>query len=184
VIGSPGSLLSVLAGRIERGEPVTITHPEVARHFMTAEESAGLVLEAAALAEEAETFVLDVGEPVPVLDLVYRYAELLRLPEVIVRFSGLGPGEKLAEKVFSDGEHRVATAHPKIWASRPAPAPTGLARLLDLLCIAADVDDDAEVRLLLRRLLPEYQPPRRPEPAVSAPPGGGTVSTRPERAGP
>ncbi|MBO2448258.1 polysaccharide biosynthesis protein [Actinomadura barringtoniae] len=164
VIGEPGSLLSILAHRISSGEVVTITHPEVARHFMTVDEAAGLLLEAAALAEEAETFVLDMGSPVPVIELVHRYAEQLRLPEVTIRFSGLGPGEKLAEKTFSDSERRIRTAHPKIWATRPAPPPAGLPQLLDALCGAARDGDEDEVRLLLRRLLPEYHPARRPRP--------------------
>jgi FlaA1/EpsC-like NDP-sugar epimerase len=172
LIGPPGSLLSELAGRIPRNEAVTLAHPEVARHFMTVEEAAGLVLEAAALAEEAETFVLDMGFPMPVVELVHRYAEQLCLPEVTIRFSGLGPGEKLTEKVFSDGERRVRTAHPRIWATRPAPPPPGLARLLDALYEAADQGDDTEVRLLLRRLLPEYHPIRRPGPPFT--PSGGT----------
>jgi len=165
VIGEPGSLLSLLAHRISSGEAVTITHPEVARHFMTVDEAAGLLLEAAALAEEAETFVLDMGSPVPVIELVHRYAEQLRLPEVTIRFSGLGPGEKLAEKTFSDSERRIRTAHPKIWATRPAPPPAGLPQLLDALCGAAQGGDEDEVRLLLRRLLPEYHPVRRPRPS-------------------
>ncbi|MEU5877478.1 SDR family NAD(P)-dependent oxidoreductase [Spirillospora sp. NPDC047279] len=170
VIGEPGSLLSTLAHRISAGEVVTITHPEVARHFMTVDEAAGLLLEAAALAEEAETFVLDMGSPVPVIELVHRYAEQLRLPEVTIRFSGLGPGEKLAEKAFADSERRIRTVHPKIWATRPAPPPAGLPRLLDALCAAAHEGDDDEVRLLLRRLLPEYRPVRRPRPQHE--PGG------------
>jgi FlaA1/EpsC-like NDP-sugar epimerase len=172
LIGTPGSLLSVLARRIPRNEAVTLTHPQVARHFMTLGEAAGVVLEAAALAEEAETFVLDMGGPVPVLDLVHRYAEQLCLPEVTIRFSGLGPGEKLAEKVFSDSERQVRTAHPKIWATRPAPLPPGLPRLLNALYEAADQGDDAQVRILLRRLLPEYRPVRRPGPAYT--PSGNT----------
>jgi FlaA1/EpsC-like NDP-sugar epimerase len=171
LIGTPGSLLSVLAGRIPRNEAVTIAHPQVARHFMSIEEATGLVLEAAALAEEAETFALDMGDPVPVVDLVHRYAEQLCLPEVTIRFSGLGPGEKLTEKVFSDSERRVRTAHPKIWATRPAPPPPGLPRLLDALYRAADQGDDAQVRILLRRLLPEYRPVRRPGPTFT--PSGG-----------
>lgn len=172
VIGAAGPLLSLLAHRISSGEVVTITHPEVARHFMTVEEAAGLLIEAAAMAEEAETFVLDMGPPVPVIDLVHRYAEQLRLPEVTIRFSGLGPGEKLAEKVFADSERRIRTAHPKIWATRPAVPPAGLPQLLDELEAAAAAGDDGAVRLLLRRLLPEYHPARRPEPSGDpAPPG-------------
>ncbi|MFB4303498.1 SDR family NAD(P)-dependent oxidoreductase [Actinomadura sp. NTSP31] len=172
VIGEAGALLSLLAHRISSGEVVTITHPEVARHFMTVAEAAGLLIEAAALAEEAETFVLDMGRPVPVVELVHRYAEQLRLPEVTIRFSGLGPGEKLAEKAFADSERRIRTAHPKIWATRPAPPPAGLPQLLDELAAAAGAGDDGRVRMLLRRLLPEYHPVRRPLPAGDPPPPG------------
>jgi FlaA1/EpsC-like NDP-sugar epimerase len=170
VIGEAGPLLALLAHRITSGEIVTITHPEVARHFMTVREAAGLLIEAAAMAEEAETFVLDMGRPVPVVDLVHRYAEQLRLPEVTIRFSGLGPGEKLAEKAFADSERRIRTAHPKIWATRPAAPPAGLPQLLDELEAAAGAGDGDAVRLLLRRLLPEYHPVRRPDPAEPPPP--------------
>ncbi|MEW2358027.1 SDR family NAD(P)-dependent oxidoreductase [Spirillospora sp. NPDC029432] len=161
VIGAQGPLLTALAGRISAGEAVVLAHPEAARHFMTVDEAAGLLLEVAALSEEAETFALDMGSPVPVIELVHRYAAQLRLPEVTIRFSGLGPGEKLAEKAFADSERRLRTAHPKIWGTRPAPPPAGLPRLLDALGAAAGRGDAAEVRLLLRRLLPEYRPAYR-----------------------
>ncbi|WP_165966831.1 polysaccharide biosynthesis protein [Actinomadura sp. 7K507] len=168
VIGGPRAPLGPLgppAHRIAAGEVITITHPEAARHVLTVTEAAGLLIEAAALAEEAETFALDMGRPVPVLDLVQRYAAQLRSPAVTIRFSGLGPGEKLAEKAFADSERRIRTAHPKIWGTRPVPPPAGLPRLLDELAEAAESGDAAGVRLLLRRLLPEYRPARRPLPA-------------------
>ena len=113
VLGSRGSFLSVLADQIARAEPVTVTHPDVSRFFMTVEEAVGLVLEAAAMAEYAETFVLDMGEPVQIVDLVHNYAEQLKLPNVEIRYTGLRPGEKLAEKVFSDAEERVPSVHPE-----------------------------------------------------------------------
>ncbi|MGP4026657.1 SDR family NAD(P)-dependent oxidoreductase [Actinomadura sp. 3N407] len=162
----PGPLdpLGPLAHRIAAGEVITITHPEAARHVMTVREAAGLLIEAAALAEEAETFALDIGCPLPVLDLVQRYAAQLRSPTVTIRFSGLGPGEKLTEKAFADSERRIRTAHPKIWGTRPVPPPAGLPQLLDTLAAAAEAGDAAGVRLLLRRLLPEYRPARRPLP--------------------
>ncbi|WP_344590451.1 SDR family NAD(P)-dependent oxidoreductase [Actinomadura vinacea] len=169
VIGARGSPLTALASRISSGEAVTLTHPEVARHFMTLAEAAVLLLEAAALTEEAETFALDMGSPVPVVELVHRYAARLRLPEVTIRFSGLGPGEKLAEKTFADSERRIRTAHPKIWGTRPAPPPAGLPDLLDALERAAARGDAAGVRLALRRLLPEYRPVRRPRPSGERP---------------
>ncbi|MEU6039556.1 polysaccharide biosynthesis protein [Actinomadura sp. NPDC047616] len=165
VIDAGGPLLDAVAHRISCGEVVDVAHPEVARHFMTAAEAAGLLLEAAALAEEAETFALDMGSPLPVVELVHRYAAQLRRPEVTIRFSGLGPGEKLAEKTFADCERRVPTAHPRIWGTRPAPPPAGLPPLLDELAEAAGHGDDARVRLLLCRLLPEYRPVRRPRPS-------------------
>ena len=118
VLGSRGSFLSVLADQIARDQPVTVTHPDVSRFFMTVEEAVGLVLETAAMAEYAETFVLDMGEPVQIVSLVRNYAEQLKVPNVEIRYTGLRPGEKLAEKVFSDAEERVPSAHPKIWATR------------------------------------------------------------------
>ncbi|TDB85150.1 SDR family NAD(P)-dependent oxidoreductase [Actinomadura sp. KC216] len=165
VIGAPGAPLGPLAPRIAAGEVITVAHPEAARHVMTVAEAAGLLIEAAALAEEAETFALDLGGPVPVVDLVQRYAAQLHSPAVTIRFSGLRPGEKLAEKAFADSEPRLRTAHPKIWGTRAAPPPAGLPRLLDALAAAAEAGDADGVRLLLRRLLPEYRPPRRPLPA-------------------
>ncbi|RAY15672.1 hypothetical protein DPM19_07750 [Actinomadura craniellae] len=166
VLGPPGPLLGTLAGPIVRGETITLAHPDLARHLMTAGEAAGLLLEAGGLAEEAEVFALDMGPPVPVLDLVHRYAGQLGRPDVTIRFTGPRPGEKVVERLFSAGERRVRTAHPAIWGTRPAPLPAGLPRLLDDLYLAADDGDDEHVRRLLRRLLPEYRPARgRPGPA-------------------
>jgi FlaA1/EpsC-like NDP-sugar epimerase len=162
VLGAPGSLLSALAGRIARNKAITIGHPDLARRFMTVEESAGLVLEAAALAEAAETFVLDVGRPVPVVDLVHRYAEQLRVPAVSIRFSGLGPGERLAEQAFSVAERTLPTAHPNVLATGPVSVPAALPRLLESLYLAAAHGDEETTRVMLRRLLPEYRPASRP----------------------
>ncbi len=141
VLGSRGSFLSVLADQIARAKPVTVTHPDVSRFFMTVEEAVGLVLEAAAMAEYAETFVLDMGEPVQIVDLVRNYAEQLKVPDVEICYTGLRPGEKLTEKVFSDSEERVASAHPKIWATRRTEPPADFAELLERLYTAAHDGD-------------------------------------------
>jgi FlaA1/EpsC-like NDP-sugar epimerase len=168
VLGSRGSFLTILADQIARDEPVTVTHPDVTRFFMTLEEAVGLVLETAAMAEYAETFVLDMGDPVPIVSLVRNYATQLKLPRVEIRYTGLRPGEKLSEKVFSDTEQRVPTAHPKIWATRcAAPAPD-FDSLLDKLYGAAGDGDSGQVKDLLRRLVPEYQPSDHAETPVSA----------------
>jgi FlaA1/EpsC-like NDP-sugar epimerase len=167
VLGSRGSFLSVLADQIAHDEPVTVTHPEVSRFFMTVEEAVGLVLETAAMAEYAETFVLDMGEPVPIVSLVHNYATQLHVANVEIRYTGLRPGEKLAEKVFSDSEERVPTVHPKIWATRCTKPSVDFGPLLDQLYAAAGDGDSAYVKKLLRRLVPEYQPSDRLETPVS-----------------
>ncbi len=161
VLGSRGSLLSVLAGQMATGQAFTITHPDVTRYFMTIEEAAGLVLEAAVLAEYAETFVLDMGEPVGIVDLVHKYAAAAHLPTIRITFTGLRPGEKLTEKIFSDAELRLPTAHPKIWATRATIVPSDLGSGLQRLYAAAADNDDERTVALLHELLPDYQTSRR-----------------------
>jgi FlaA1/EpsC-like NDP-sugar epimerase len=158
VLGSRGSFLSVLADQIAKGEPVTVTHPDVSRFFMTVEEAVGLVLEAAAMAEYAETFVLDMGEPVGIVKLVQMYAEQMNLPDIQIKFTGLRPGEKLSEKVFSDAEERVRSVHPKIWATRRTEPPEGFGSLLTSLYTAADDGDAVRTKELFCHLVPEYEP--------------------------
>ncbi len=168
VLGSRGSLLSVLAAQVARDEAITVTHPDVTRFFMTVEEAVGLVLEAAAMAEYAETFVLDMGDPVPIVDLVHRYAAAVHLPEVTIRFTGLRPGEKLTEKVFSDSEIRIRTAHPKVWATRCGDVPPDFVDSLGGLYLAAEANDAPAVVDRLRGLLPEYHPAVRTPTAAAA----------------
>ncbi|HKD98620.1 MAG TPA: polysaccharide biosynthesis protein [Micromonosporaceae bacterium] len=168
VLGSRGSLLSVLAGQVANGQAITVTHPDVTRFFMTIEEAAGLVLEAAMLAEYAETFVLDMGEPVGIVDLVHKYAAEVHMPQVRIKFTGLRPGEKLNEKVFSDSEIGVPTAHPKIWATRASVVPTDLPAMLDQLYAAAAANDAKQTVALLHAMLPDYQPAGRSVPVARA----------------
>jgi FlaA1/EpsC-like NDP-sugar epimerase len=158
VLGSRGSLLAVVAEQMERGEPVTVTDPDVTRFFMTVEEAVGLVLSAAPMAEFGETFVLDMGEQVRIVDLVRRYAEHLRVPDVQIRFTGLRPGEKLHEQLFSADEERLPTVSPAIWATRPHRLPGDFADSLDKLRAAAADGDDTMVRVLLAGIVPGYHP--------------------------
>jgi FlaA1/EpsC-like NDP-sugar epimerase len=159
VLGSRGSLLSVLSRQMESSEAFTVTHPDVTRFFMTIEEAVGLVLEAAKMAEGGETFVLDMGEPVRIVDLVQNYAAEMHLPplSVNIRFTGLRPGEKLNETLFASDEEPVATAHPRIMATkslRPHPA---LLTLLRRLGRDAAANRDADVRALFAELFPTYR---------------------------
>jgi FlaA1/EpsC-like NDP-sugar epimerase len=158
VLGSRGSLLSVVADQVQRGEPVTVTHPQVTRFFMTIEEAVGLVLSAAAMAEYGETFVLDMGEPVRIVDLVNRYAEHLGIPDVQIRFTGLRPGEKLHETLFGGNEERLPTVNPSVWATRPARLPADFGSQLDQLLATAASGDDELARVMLAELITEYAP--------------------------
>ena len=125
---------------------------------MTIEEAAGLVLEAAQLSEYAETFVLDMGEPVGIVDLVHKYAAAVNVSELRIKFTGLRPGEKLNEKVFSDSEVRIPTAHPKISATRATAIPPDFSDMLEELYAATAVNDARRTVSLLRAMLPDYQP--------------------------
>ena len=115
VLGSRGSLLSVLAEQLNAGIPMTVTHPDMTRFFMTIEEAAGLVVEAARLAEHGEVFVLDMGEPVRIVDVVQSFAHLMNRSDVEIRFTGMRPGEKLNETLFCEDERPVRTDHPRIF---------------------------------------------------------------------
>lgn len=118
VLGSRGSFLRSLCWQVDHGVPVTITDPAVTRYFMTIPEAAGLVVEAAVMASHGETYVLDMGEPVRILDLVDRYAHLVGAsPELV--FTGLRPGEKLHEVLLDSSESQSPTRHPRITCVRP-----------------------------------------------------------------
>jgi FlaA1/EpsC-like NDP-sugar epimerase len=156
VLGSRGSLLTAVADQVERGDAVTVTDPDVTRFFMTVEEAVGLVLSAAFMAEYGETFVLDMGEPVRIVDLVRRYAAQLHVPDVQIEYTGLRPGEKMHETLFSEHEQRLATVVPGIWATRPSRLPENFFAQLDALQVCAAGGHDAQVRAILADLMPDY----------------------------
>ena len=160
VLGSRGSFLDVVADQLRRGEPVTVTDPHVTRFFMTVEEAVGLVLAAAPMAEYGETFVLDMGEPVRIADLVRRYGEQFQVPDVRIRFTGLRRGEKLHETLFCEGEEQLPTVNPAIWATRPAKLPGDFDSSLERLFKAAADGDDDLARTILTELIPGYKPAR------------------------
>jgi len=171
VLGSRGSLLHVIKEQLSSGAEVTITHPEVTRFFMTIEEAVGLVLEAARMSDGSGTYVLDMGDPVRIVDLVQNFARLLNVRDVDFRFTGLRPGEKLNEELFAAGEEQLPTDHPRISMARPPLTRAGFrAQLGDLYDAAAHNRPD-EVFELLRELVPEYAPAPRlvPAAAIAAP---------------
>ena len=166
VLGSSGSVIPLFRRQIATGGPVTVTHPEVTRYFMTIPEAAQLVLQAGAMAEGGDVFVLDMGEPIRIVDLAQRMVALsgLRLRDeahpdgdIAITFTGLRPGEKLYEELLI-GDHPLPTAHPRILRAREEYLPwSQLQPLLELLHAAAQAGDEAALKHWLVQLVPGYQ---------------------------
>ena len=169
VLGSRGSLLTVLAEQIQRGVPVTVTHPDMTRYFMTIEEAAGLVIEATRFAEDGEIFLLDMGEPVRIVDLVRSFAALMHQPDVQIRFTGMRQGEKLDEQLLSKDERRSETEHRRIFRVEGSAESPEFDRELRILCRAAQKNDCGGVRTCLTGLLPDYRSCVPSVPAQAAP---------------
>jgi FlaA1/EpsC-like NDP-sugar epimerase len=161
VLGSSGSVVPLFKQQIDRGGPITVTHPEMTRFFMTIPEASQLVLQASAQGAGGEIFVLDMGQPVRILDLARDLIRLSGLHEgrdIEIIFTGLRPGEKLYEELYHAGEIRLPTPHPKIFAAlhRPCSLEHVEAELNNL---ARFVDDpDGGLLAALTELVSEYQP--------------------------
>ncbi|MEI9811412.1 MAG: nucleoside-diphosphate sugar epimerase/dehydratase [Acidobacteriota bacterium] len=162
VLGSNGSVIPRFRQQIARGGPVTVTHPEMRRFFMTIPEAAQLVLQAGAMGLGGEIFVLEMGEPVRILDLARKMILLSGLrPEVDIpiRFSGLRPGEKMYEELSAYEENTTATGHRQIRVlTGAAPDREALAREFEQLRDAVHTRDSAGAVMALKELVPEYNP--------------------------
>ena len=167
VLDSSGSVVPLFRQQIAAGGPVTVTHREITRYFMTISEAAQLVIQAGAMARGGEVFVLDMGEPVRIVDLARRMIELSGLSvrddgypagDIEIVFTGLRPGEKLFEELLI-GDNPSATDHPRVMMASEKFIPfRTLAPSLQQLRQAAEAQDVIRVREWLRELVPEYAP--------------------------
>lgn len=167
VLGSSGSVVPVFREQIKNGGPVTVTHPEIIRYFMTIPEAAQLVIQAGAMGEGGDVMVLDMGEPVKILDLAKRMIHLSGLShkdeanpdgDIEIRFTGLRPGEKLYEELLI-GDNTLPTSHARIMrAAEHALSWEELEPLLSELEVAIKAEDNDAIRSLLKRAVPEFNP--------------------------
>jgi len=163
VLGSRGSVIPLFEKQIAAGGPVTITHPDMTRYFMTIPEAVQLVLYAAVLGEGGETFVLDMGEQIRIIDLARDLISLSGLrPEedIDIVFTGIRPGEKLYEELFGAGEEPIPTTHPKILQthSQGLPSQERLQEGVERMLVAARAGDEDGLNAEIQRLVPSFQP--------------------------
>ncbi|WP_319409908.1 nucleoside-diphosphate sugar epimerase/dehydratase [uncultured Desulfosarcina sp.] len=163
VLGSIGSVVPLFRKQIEQGGPVTVTHPEVTRYFMTIPEACQLILQAGALGkDQVNIYVLDMGSPIKIVDMA---KDLIRLSgfepgrDIQIEFVGLRPGEKLYEELITEGEGIVPTSHKKIMALHGESC--GLQQLngtIEALLQSSKVQDDKRIKLLLKKIVKDYRP--------------------------
>jgi FlaA1/EpsC-like NDP-sugar epimerase len=160
VLGSSGSVIPKFQKQIEAGGPVTVTHPDITRFFMSIPEAAQLVLQAGWMSEGGEIYVLDMGEPVKIGELAKLMIRLSGSNESKIRieYTGLRPGEKLYEELLADSESTLPTPHPKLYIARARIASAAhMQSCLDWL-MSAEMADESQVKARLQEWIPEYQP--------------------------
>ena len=160
VLGSRGSVVPTFLRQIRAGGPVTVTHPEMQRYFMTIPEAVQLVLQAGALGRGGEVFLLDMGDPIRIVDIA---TDLIRLSgltvgtDIEIKFTGMRPGEKLYEEMFFSAENVLSTGHPKVLRARNGILPQGIMRRIEALVTTAQSGrPDEELRQHLRDMLPDF----------------------------
>ena len=158
VLGSNGSVVPIFRKQIEAGGPVKVTHPDITRYFMTIPEASALVIEAGTMGSDDEIFVFDMGEQIKIVDLANRMIRLAgHVPgeDMEIVFSGLRPGEKLFEELFSKNENMAATHHPKILKAMKTEIAYEFEEKVSDIINSALAGENGTVNQLVQQLVPE-----------------------------
>lgn len=162
VVGSDGSVAPLFIKQIEEGGPVTVTHPEVTRFFMSIKEAVLLVLQAASMGDGGEVFLLDMGRPIKILTMaedLIRLANKRPYVDIDIMFTGLRPGEKLYEELLVDGESSLPTSHPKVFKAKGASVDSSaLLQGMNDLRTAIEHQDVPQLTNVLKKLIDDYKP--------------------------
>ena len=160
VLGSTGSVIPRFQSQIAKGGPVTVTHPDITRYFMSIPEAAQLVLQAATMGSGGEIFVLDMGSPVKIVDLAKNMIRLAgyKEEEIKIVFTGLRPGEKLFEELLADAEETIPTPHSKLRIAKARCTPDEFAQQVEAWQVQTESLSDDGVRAALKQWVPEYTP--------------------------
>lgn len=160
VLGSNGSVVPLFAKQIEAGGPVTITHPDIIRYFMTIPEACQLVLEAGVMGNGGEIYLFDMGKPVRIIDLakkMIRMAGYIPNKEIAIKVTGLRPGEKLFEELLNDTSRTLPTRHDKIVVAQEPPEEyQKIPQMIDTLVVLAQKDSHVEIVTYMKKIVPEY----------------------------
>ncbi|WOK06267.1 nucleoside-diphosphate sugar epimerase/dehydratase [Imperialibacter roseus] len=161
VLGSRGSVIPIFKEQIKNGGPITITHPEMVRYFMTIPEASQLVLQAGAMNKNGSLFILDMGKPVKILDMARDLISLSGLipdQDIKIVFSGVRPGEKMFEELLTSQETLEATVHGKIFSAKKNVHPNGIESMVSMLEKVAQTGDIVKIKKAYKEIIPSYTP--------------------------
>jgi FlaA1/EpsC-like NDP-sugar epimerase len=186
VLGSAGSVVPLFKSQIERGGPLTVTHPDCTRYFMTISEAVGLVL-IAGLGGYGELCVLDMGEPIRIADLAAHMITMAGAAagkDIEIKFTGLRPGEKLFETLMTEAEEQTHSVRKKIFVAKSPAPPPDLPRMLKQLMRVAEGGNSAAIRDAIKELVPSYTPMVSEPKALTAAPTPASLPTPAEQHAP